>query len=93
MKRGPRKQLNMAERRVLVKAFAGEYRRAGKKQKGTILDQLEEATGYERHYAARLLRGHHRSALGLGEKEVAVERTLLNQTGNLTASADPDSDL
>jgi len=48
----------MAERRVLVKVFAAEYRRVRKKQKGLILDQFVEATGYERHYAARLLRSH-----------------------------------
>ena len=60
MKRGRRKKLTMAERRVLVKAFAAEYRRVRKKQKGFILDQLVEATGYERHYAARLLRSHGR---------------------------------
>lgn len=50
----------MAERRVLVKAFAAEYRKVRKKQKGVILDQLAETTGYERHYAARLLRSHGR---------------------------------
>ena len=45
---------------MLVKAFAAEYRRVRKKQKGVILDQVVEATGYERHYAARLLRTHGR---------------------------------
>ena len=50
----------MAERRVLVKAFAAEYRKVRKKQKGVILDQLVETTGYERHYGARLLRSHGR---------------------------------
>ena len=60
MKRGQRKKLNMAERRVLVKVFAAEYSKVRKKQKGTILDQFVEATDYERHYAARLSRGHGR---------------------------------
>jgi len=50
----------MVERRVLVKVFAGEYRRVRKKQKGVILDQFVEASGYERHYAARLLRSQGR---------------------------------
>ena len=50
----------MGERRVLVKAFAAEYRRVRKKRKGEILDRFVEATGYERHYAARLLRSHGR---------------------------------
>ena len=50
----------MGERRVLVKAFAAEYRRVRKKRKGEILDRFVEATGYERHFAARLLRSHGR---------------------------------
>jgi hypothetical protein len=50
----------MGERRVLVRAFAAEYRKVRKKQKGSMLDQFVEATGYGRHYAARLLRSHGR---------------------------------
>lgn len=50
----------MKERRVLVKAFAGEYRRATKKEKGEILDRFVVATGYQRRYAARSLRGQGR---------------------------------
>ncbi|MBI4444998.1 MAG: hypothetical protein HY645_03735 [Acidobacteria bacterium] len=62
MKRGQSKKLDMRERRVLAKAFAAEYRRARKKGKGAILDQFVEATGYRRHYAARLLRHQGRRA-------------------------------
>ncbi|MBI4457275.1 MAG: hypothetical protein HY644_15455 [Acidobacteria bacterium] len=46
----------MKERWVVMKGFAEPYRRAGKKEKGKILEQVVEATGYIRRYAARLLR-------------------------------------
>ena len=60
MERGRRKKLTMAARRVLVKAFGAITEGFAKKQKGAILDQVVEAAGYERHYAARLLRTHGR---------------------------------
>ncbi len=40
----------------MVKAFAKEYQRGRKKDKGAIFDGFVEATGYQRRYAARLLR-------------------------------------
>ena len=40
----------------MVKAFAKEYQRGRKKDKGAIFDGFAEATGYQRRYAARLLR-------------------------------------
>ena len=40
--------------------MAGAYRWASKKEKGRILEQVVEATGYLRRYAARLLRGQGR---------------------------------
>ena len=55
-------RLTMQERRTLTKAFAQRYRRAGKKEKGRILDEFVESTDYNRVYAARLLRGHGRKA-------------------------------
>lgn len=45
----------MAERRVLVRGLAGRYRRSSKKEKGRMLDELVELTGYQRSYAAWLL--------------------------------------
>ncbi len=39
-----------------MKAFAKEYQRGRKKDKGAIFDGFVEATGYQRRYAARLLR-------------------------------------
>ena len=68
----------MSERRVMVKAFASEYQRGSKKEKGTILDAFVETTGYQRRYAARLLRLQgRRVALGKGvwvEADVGYRR-------------------
>jgi hypothetical protein len=50
----------MSERRVLVKTHARGYQRAGKKEKGRIMEVFVQATGYNRVYAARLLRSHGR---------------------------------
>lgn len=47
----------MNERRALIKAMAERYRKAGKKMKGAILDELTEVSGYNRWYAVGLLRG------------------------------------
>ena len=49
-------RLTMDERKTVTKALAKQYRRAAKKEKGRQLDQFVEATGYNRVYAARLLR-------------------------------------
>ena len=68
----------MLERRVMAKAFASEYQRGSKKEKGTILDTFVETTGYQRRYAARLLRLQgRRVALGKGvwvEADVGYRR-------------------
>jgi len=48
--------LTMAERHAVTRKLAGEYRRAGKRRKGEILDMLCSITGYHRDHAARLLR-------------------------------------
>lgn len=53
-------RLTMRERGVVTKALAGQYRRASKKEKGMLLDQFVEATGYNRVYAAQLLRNQGR---------------------------------
>lgn len=59
MKRSGRKRLAMKERRVLVKVFAVEYRKAGKKEKGAILQRFVEIYGSTRN-GARLLRHYGR---------------------------------
>jgi hypothetical protein len=52
--------LSMAERRSITKEMARCYVRAQKKQRGLMLDELCALTGYERSYAARLLRARAR---------------------------------
>ncbi len=51
-------RLTMHERKTVTKALSAQYRRARKKEKGDILDTFVESTGYNRVYAARVLRGH-----------------------------------
>ena len=46
----------MSERRILVRGMSKRYRKGTKKEKGAILDEFVEVTGYQRKYAARLLR-------------------------------------
>jgi len=53
-------RLSMEERRAVVKGSSPAYKRSGKGEKGEILKRLVEATGYNRRYAAMLLRNHGR---------------------------------
>lgn len=46
----------MNEKRAVIKAWSAQYRKAGKKDKGRILDEVVELTGYNRWYAVCLLR-------------------------------------
>ncbi len=48
--------LMMREKQAVTRQLAVEYKRATKKQKGSILDRLTELSGYNRSYAARVLR-------------------------------------
>ncbi len=48
--------LTMKEKQAVTKQLAHNYNRAGKMQKGKILDVLIQLTGYNRSYAARVLR-------------------------------------
>lgn len=48
--------LQGSERRAVVRELAQRYRRARKKEKAQILDQIVQLCGYNRHYAARALR-------------------------------------
>jgi len=50
----------MKERKVVTKAICEQYRKAAKKEKGRILDQFVESTGYTRCYARSVLRNHGR---------------------------------
>lgn len=53
-------RMTMEERKTVTKALTKQYGKARKKEKGRILTSLVEATGYNRSYAARVLRGHGR---------------------------------
>jgi len=48
--------LTLRERQSVVRELARKYLRAPRKEKGRILDQLAQLTGYNRSYAARALR-------------------------------------
>ena len=48
--------LTMRERKAVTRQVAGRYGRAKKKEKGRMLDEFCEVTGYDRCYAARALR-------------------------------------
>ena len=50
--------LTMKEKRSVAAEVAAGYQKARKKEKGAILGQFVELTGYVRRYAARLLRQH-----------------------------------
>ena len=41
-------RLSMSEKKSVVKVMAARYRRASKKQKGRMLDELVALTGYNR---------------------------------------------
>lgn len=46
----------MGERKAVIKAWSSQYRKACKKEKGQILDELITLTGYSRWYVVGLLR-------------------------------------
>lgn len=50
--------LTMKERKAVTAIMRARYRRATKKQKGRLLDELVALTGYNRWYAVGLLHGH-----------------------------------
>ena len=53
-------RLTMRERKRLAEATAGRYRQARKKDKGVILNEFVESTGFARSYAALVLRNQGR---------------------------------
>jgi hypothetical protein len=53
-------RLTMKDRRVITKTTAEQYRKASKKKKGWILDQVVESAGYTRCYARWVLRNQGR---------------------------------
>jgi hypothetical protein len=53
-------RLTMKERKRIAEATAGRYRKAGKKEKGIILNEFVELTGFARSYGAMVLRNQGR---------------------------------
>src|SRR6266536_1827279 len=53
-------RLTMKERKRIAEATAGRYRKVGKKEKGEILNEFVELTGFARCYAALVLRNQGR---------------------------------
>jgi hypothetical protein len=53
-------RLTMKERKRIAVATAGRYRKAGKKEKGVILNEFVKLTGFARSYAAQVLRNQGR---------------------------------
>ena len=49
-------RLALSERKAVTKELKKKYKSSSNKQKGEILDWLMEVAGYNRNYAARLLR-------------------------------------
>lgn len=52
--------LSMRERQAITREMARRYAKAGKKERGLMLNELCALTGYNRSYAARLLRAKAR---------------------------------
>lgn len=75
-------RLGMRERRVVTQALASQYQRGGKKERGEILDRFVESTGYNRSYAAGLLRNH-------GKRVEVVPGTVLEGSVGVKNSAPP----
>lgn len=51
-------ELTLSERKALIKVFAKKYLYGTKKEKAFILDEFVELTGFNRNYAARVLRNY-----------------------------------
>lgn len=49
-------ELTMRQKQAVTRRLAQEYQKARKKRKGQLLDTVVHLTGYQRSYAARLLR-------------------------------------
>jgi len=54
-------RLKLSERKAVTKELKKKYKSSSKKGRGEILDWLVEVAGYNRNYAARLLRGKVKS--------------------------------
>jgi len=64
-------RLTIKERQKATKITAARYQKASKNKKGTILEEFAALTGYDRCYAAYLLRGHGKK-VRINRRTVAV---------------------
>ena len=62
----------MSARVEVTKKYATAYANAGKKDKGRILDQVVEVTGWNRDHARQQLRARLRQPLGRAQATIAV---------------------
>ncbi len=65
----------MKERHAVVKDMAKRYRRAGRRERGRLLDDVMRLTGYTRAYTALLLRGYAKGTV-YGPKGVLLKRSV-----------------
>ena len=68
--------LTMTQRKAVTRELARKYGAARKKEKGKILDDLIDLTGYNRSYAATVLRKTARKekkTVGRGQKRVTLQ--------------------
>jgi hypothetical protein len=69
-------EMSMKSRKELSEVVARRYRKARKKGKGRILDEFVAATGYNRAYAAMLLRNYERDRrVAAGANSVKIVTT------------------
>lgn len=68
--------LTMTQRKAVTRELAKKYVASRKKEKGKILDDLVDLTGYDRSYAATVLRetaGTKKKTVGRGRKRVTLQ--------------------
>jgi len=67
--------LTMTQRKAVTRELAMKYMAVGKREKGKILDDLIDLTGYNRSYASRVLRKTARTkkkTVGRGRKQATL---------------------
>lgn len=75
-------ELSMKSRKALTEVVARRYRKASRSGKGRILDEFVASTGYNRGYAAMLLRGYARERVVAGAgTAVEIRATKVTRTG------------
>ena len=50
-------KMTVDERRKYVRMMKGRYAKAGRKEKGRLMDEMEAITEYDRKYLIRLMKG------------------------------------